>query len=96
MPHPLQYPKNATLFDKSNASFADGTCTTREDVVNRGSGWVTVWPLYLDASKTKTQGRKVPKRLACTSLSLSLGRSVSFVVRPGFTDASGRAIVQVT
>ncbi|MEM2915000.1 MAG: signal recognition particle subunit SRP19/SEC65 family protein, partial [Candidatus Bathyarchaeia archaeon] len=33
---------------------------------------VVLWPVYFDSTKTKSEGRKVPKRLGCPSPTLDM------------------------
>eukprot|EP00939_MAST-03C_sp_MAST-3C-sp1_P004789 g4789.t1 len=66
MPHPLQYPKGTVLFDRK--TFAGGKPPSKDDI-GKGSGWVAVYPVYLDKKRTVKDGRRVPKEKACDVVS---------------------------
>ena len=64
MIHPLQYPKGTILFDRTKFPKPP----SKEDI-GKDSGWVSVYPLYLDAKRSIQDGRRVPKEKACEVVS---------------------------
>jgi hypothetical protein len=66
--HPLQYPKDTVFFDKEKFN---GKVPNKQIFAQPNCGWVTVYPVYLDKSKTRPQGRKVNQQHACQLVSAS-------------------------
>lgn len=65
--HPLQYPRDTVFFDRETFQKPP----TKQIFAKPGCGWVSVYPVYLDKSKTRPEGRKVALDSACEIISAS-------------------------